>query len=71
MKYGALMAILGLVASCGGASHDEPPPPGPPPIDQTVFGPLVKQRDRVREQAETLPKERKENLDKAIEADEH
>ena len=70
MKYAALIAALGLLAGCGSAKHDEPAPPSPPPVDQTVFGPLLEQRDRAQQQADILPKERKENLDNAIAADE-
>jgi hypothetical protein len=70
MKHAALIITLCFLAACGSAKQDDLPPPGPPPIDQTVFGPLIEQRDYAQQQAELLPKERKENLDKAIAADE-
>jgi len=70
MKHAALIVTLGFLAACGSAKHEEPPPPSPPPIDQTVFGPLIEQRDRAQQQVELLTKERMENLDKAIAANE-
>lgn len=61
-------ALLGLLTSCGSAEKSEPAPPPAPP-KETVFDPLLQQRDRAQQAADTLPKERKENLDKAIEGD--
>ena len=69
LQYPLIIAALALLAACGSAKHDAPPPPVAP-AKKTVFEPLVNQLDYVKQQAETLPQERKENLDAAIAADE-
>ena len=56
------LAATGLLAACGGGSTE--PPPAPP--QKTDFDPMTQQLDKVKQQAETLPDERKAALDKAI-----
>jgi hypothetical protein len=63
------MLVIGVAfaacSACGGPASDE----SPPPPQKTVFDPMLQQRDKARELAEKLPQERKENLDRAIDAD--
>ena len=61
MRYLLLGAILTALAAC---SDSKPPPP-----EKTVFDPMLQQRDKAQELADKLPQERKENLDRAIDAD--
>lgn len=63
MKSLPVYAALALLAGCGSS---EPPPPAPP--QKTVFDPMLQQRDKVKAMADKLPDERKEALDKAIDA---
>ncbi len=62
MRYVLVCLVLGALSGCG--SSEPPPPP-----EKTVFDPMTSQIDKVKEQAETLPVERKGNLDDAIDAD--
>jgi hypothetical protein len=61
---------VGLISGCSSGSDDSTPaeieaaePAG------TVFDPMTSQLDKAREAAETLPRERKEGLDQAIDGD--
>lgn len=65
MRRFAVCTVLGMLAGCGSS---EPPPPAPPP-KKTVFDPMTRQVDEARHLAETLPGERKDTLDKAIDGD--
>ena len=61
MRYLLIAAILALTAC------SDPPPPEKPV--KTVFDPLLEQRDKAQEMADKLPQERKDSLDRAIDAD--
>jgi len=59
-----ISAALAACSACSSPADNVPPPP-----QKTVFDPMLQQRDKAKELAEKLPQERKENLDRAIDAD--
>jgi hypothetical protein len=61
MRHVLLTAMLALLTAC--AAEEAPSPPR-----ETVFDPLLEQRDRAKDMAEKLPQERKDSLDQAIDA---
>lgn len=62
-----LAALVAIALSGCGATSQEPPAPAPP--QKTVFDPMTRQIGRVQKLTDELPKERKDNLDTAIDAD--
>jgi len=64
-----LFILVMLLSACGSADKPAPSKPADTPRKQTVFAPLLRQRDRAQEMADKLPQERKETLDKAIDGD--
>jgi hypothetical protein len=69
MKHLLLGLVLGTLVACGGGASSEQAAQAPAPRQETVFDPMAQQLDRAKQVADTLPKERKENLDNAIDAD--
>jgi hypothetical protein len=65
MRCLGVLVASALLSACGDGGHDA----APQARKETVFDPMTQQLDRVKQQAETLPKERKDDLDRAIEAD--
>jgi hypothetical protein len=63
-SYLSLLATAILVTGCGSST-----PPEPPPVKDTVYGDQVEAMNKARALNETS-KERKEDLDKAIDANE-
>lgn len=63
----AVVMSLGLAACGGGASQSNEQAAAPP--QKTALDPMMQQLERVQRQAETLPQQRKDNLDRAIESD--
>ena len=62
MRWLLIAAILAALIACS-----DPPPPEK--SVKTVFDPLLEQRDKAQEMADKLPQERKDSLDRAIDAD--
>jgi hypothetical protein len=65
------LALTVLTSACGGGSGQEPARAAEAPPAETVFDPMTSQIDKAREAAETLPQERKDGLDQAIDGDSH
>ena len=68
MKYLGALLLLANLAACGSANESAPAPAATPP-EKTVFDPMTRQIDRAKQLSETLPDQRKADLDKAIDPD--
>ena len=66
----AIGLSLAMLSACGSSVPQHAPGGPPDPPQHTAFDPMLQQLDRAKQAADTLPKERKENLDRAIDADE-
>lgn len=65
LRVSFVAALAMSLAGCGSSSTE--PPPAPP--EKTVFDPMTSQIEKVQKQVDALPKERKDNLDSAIESE--
>ena len=68
MRYLLATLLLTAVAACGSSDKSEPAPAATRP-QKTVFDPMTRQVDRAKQLSETLPDQRKGDLDTAIDGD--